>query len=178
MVSLLSTLQVLLPVGQGEVDIARVADMSIVILTPGTANEIQVMKAGILEAADIFVINKADRDGTGNLKIGLEIMLETRARLSNEWKPGIILTEAISSKGTDKLAEEILRHREYLISSGGLERRRRERAKLELMMTVESSLKNYIEDRIDKGCLEKLVNELVHRKISPPSAALKILNQL
>ncbi len=163
--------------GQGEVDIARVADTSVVILTPGAGDEIQMMKAGILEMADVFVINKADRDGADNLKTGLEIMLEMRARLPGEWKPGIILTEAISSKGTEELAEEILRHREFLISSGGLEKRRRERARLELMMAVQNSLNNYIEDSIDKGCLEKLVDDLVHRKISPHSAASKILKQ-
>ena len=163
--------------GQGEVDIARVADTSVVILTPGTGDEIQMMKAGILEVADVFVINKADRDGAGNLKTGLEIMIEMRAHLPGEWKPGIILTEAVSSKGTEKLAEEILRHKEFLISSGGLEKRRRERARLELMMAVQNSLNNYIEDSIDKGCLEKLVDGLVHRKVNPHSAALKILKQ-
>ena len=163
--------------GQGEVDIARVADTSVVILTPGAGDEIQMMKAGILEMADVFVINKADRDGADNLKTGLEIMLEMRAHPPSEWKPGIILTEAVSSKGTEKLAEEILRHREFLISSGGLEKRRRERARLELMMAIQNSLNNYIEDRIDKGCLEKLVDGLVHRKVNPHSAALKILKQ-
>ena len=162
--------------GQGEVDIAKVVDTSIVILTPGTGDEIQMMKAGILEAADIFVINKADRDGADNLKIGLEIMLEMRVHLPSGWKPCIILTEAISSKGTEELAEEILRHREFLTSSGELERRRKEKAKLELMMAVESSVKNYIDDRIDKNYLEKLVDDLVHRKINPHSAALKIIN--
>ena len=163
--------------GQGEVDIARVADTSVVILTPGAGDEIQMMKAGILEMADVFVINKADRDGADNLKTGLEIMLETRTRPSSEWKPGIVLTEAISNRGTEELAEEILRHKGFLISSGGLEKRRRERARLELMMAVQSSLDNYINDRIDKDCLEKLVDGLVHRKVNPHSAALRILNQ-
>jgi len=162
--------------GQGEVDSARVADTSIVVLTPGAGDEIQMMKAGILETADIFVINKADRNGAENLKNGLEIMLETKAQPLSEWKPGIILTEAISSKGTEELVEEILRHKEHLILSGELGKRRKEKTKLELMMAVESSLKNYIDDRIDKDYLEKLVDDLVHRKVSPHAAALKILN--
>ncbi len=161
--------------GQGEVDIARVADTSIVILTPEMGDAIQMMKAGILEAADIFVINKADRDGADNLKVGLETMLEMKAHLPGEWKPGIILTEAISDKGTEQLVEEILRHRELLASSGELEKRRRERAKLELMMAIESSLKNR-NDRVDKDYLEKLVDDLVRRKINPRSAASKIVN--
>ncbi|MBA7495152.1 Fused isobutyryl-CoA mutase [subsurface metagenome] len=161
--------------GQGEVDIARVADTSIIILTPGMGDEIQMMKAGILEVADIFVINKADREGADNLRTGLEVMLEMKTHLPDEWKPGIILTEAVSDIGTEQLVEEILRHREFLTSSGELEKRRRERAKLELTMAVESSLKNYIE-RMDKDYFEKLVDDLVHRKTNPRSAASKIIN--
>jgi len=161
--------------GQGEVDIARVADTSIIILIPGMGDEIQMMKAGILEVADIFVINKADREGADNLRTGLEVMLEMKTHLPDEWKPGIILTEAVSDIGTEQLVEEILRHKEFLASSGELEKRRRERAKLELTMAVESSLKNYIE-RMDKDYLEKLVDDLVHRKTNPRSAASKIIN--
>jgi len=163
--------------GQGEIDITRVTDTATVILTPGMGDEIQMMKAGILEAADIFVINKADRDGASNLKTALEVMLDMRAHLADEWKPGIILTEAISSKGTEELAEEILRHKEFLISSGELQKRRREKAKLELINTIEGSLKNYIYQRIDKeGYLEKLVDDLVQRKTNPQSAASEIIN--
>ena len=164
--------------GQAEIDIVRVADTSIVILTPGMGDEIQLMKAGILEAADIFVINKADRDGADNLKTGLEVMLGMKAHLPGEWEPSIILTEAIFNKGSEELAEEILRNKEFLISSGGLERRRREGAKLELIGAIESSLKNYIYQRIDKDdYLEKLVDSLVQRKTDPHSAALKIIDQ-
>ncbi len=160
--------------GQGEVDIARVADTFIVILTPGMGDAIQMMKAGILEAADIFVINKADRDGTENLKTALETMLEMKAHLPGEWKPGIILTEAISDKGTEQLGEEILKHREFLTSSGEVKKRRRERARLELIWAVESSLENHIE-RMDKDFLEKLVDDLVQKKTNPQSAALQIM---
>jgi len=163
--------------GQGEVDIARVADTSIIVLIPGMGDEIQMMKAGILEVADIFVINKADRGGADNLRTGLEVMFEMKTYLPGEWEPGIILTEAVSDIGTEQLMEEILRHREFLTSSGELEKRRRERAKLELTMAVESSLKNYIE-RMDKDYLAKLVDDLVYRKTNPRSAASKIIAQV
>ncbi len=161
--------------GQGEVDIARVADTAVVVLTPGMGDEIQMMKAGILETADIFVINKADKDGAENSRTGLENMLEMKARLPGEWKPGIILTEAISGKGAEQLTEEILRHRAFLTSSGELEKRRKERAKLELAWAVESSLKNYMES-MDKDYLAKLVDDLVHRRTNPKSAASRIIN--
>ena len=164
--------------GQAEIDIVRVADTAVVILTPEVGDEIQVMKAGILEAADIFVINKADRGGADNLKRRLEVMLGMKAYLPGEWKPAIILTEAIFNNGIEELADEIRRHKEFLISSGELERRRKERARLELMVAIEGSLKNYIYQRIDKGdYLEKLIDSLVKRKTNPHSAALKIINR-
>ena len=161
--------------GQAEVDIAKVADTSVVILTPGMGDEIQMMKAGILEAADIFVINKADRDGADSLKIQLETMLGMKACPPGEWRPAIILTEAIYERGAEQLVEEILRHRQFLTSSGELDKRRRERAKLELIWAVESSLRNYIE-RMDKDYLDNLVDDLVHRKTNPRSVALRIIN--
>jgi LAO/AO transport system kinase len=161
--------------GQGEVDITKVADTSILVLTPGVGDDIQMMKAGILEAADIFVINKADKNGAENLKAKLEVMLGMKAHLPDEWESGIILTEAISGKGSEQLVEEIFRHRAFLISSREQEKRCKERAKLELMMAIESYLKDYIE-RIDKSYLEKLVEDLAHRKINPQSAASKIIN--
>jgi len=163
--------------GQAETDITRVADTSIVILTPGMGDAIQMMKAGILEAADIFVINKADRDGANNLKMELQVMLEMKANPPGGWKPGIILTEAIHDKGTGQLVEEIFRHREFLISSGGLDTRRKQRANLELIEAIESSVKNYIDARIDKDYLEKLIDDLVQKKTNPHSAALKIINR-
>jgi len=91
------------------------------------------------------------------------------------WRPAIVLTEANTGKGIEQLAKEILRHRDFLTSSGELEERRRERARLELMTAVESSLKNYV-DGMDKDYIEKLVHDLVHRKTNPRSAAQKIIN--
>ena len=161
--------------GQGEVDIARVADTSIVVLTPGMGDEIQMMKAGILEAADIFVINKADREGVDNLKTGLELMLKMRTGPPGGWQPSIVLTQAIFDTGTGQLAEEILRHKEFLNSGGGLAGRRRARAELELLWALESSLMGYI-DSLDKDYLTALVDDLVDRKTSPQVAAARIIN--
>jgi len=164
-------------IGQVDIDITKIADTCILILTPGMGNGIQMMKAGILEAADIFVINKADKDGANNLKLELQVMLEMKSYLASDWKPAIVLTEAINSKGTEELVETILRHRQFLISSGGLEKRRRERARLELIEAIESAIKNYIEAGIDKDYLEKLTDDLVQRKTNPNSAALEIINR-
>jgi len=165
--------------GQAEVDITRAADTTLVVLSPGMGDEIQMMKAGILEAADIFVVNKADRDGADTIKMQLEVMLGMKTYLPNGWKPSIVLTEAIFDKGAEELVEEILRHKQFLIGSGELEKRRKERVRLELIETVESFINNYIYHGINKvDYLEKLVDDLVQRKTDPHLAALKIINQL
>ena len=164
--------------GQIEIDITKAADTTLLVLTPSAGDGIQMMKAGILEVADIFVINKADIEGADILKTGLEVMLAMKARLQNDWQPSIVLTEAIHGKGTEELAEKILRHREFLISSGELEKRQKERVKLELMDTIESFLRNFIHG-IDKGdYLEKLVDNLLQGKTNPHSATLEITNRL
>ncbi len=164
--------------GQIEIDITRAADTTLLLMTPGAGDDIQMMKAGILEAADVFVINKADREGADNLKMSLEIMLDMKDHSKGtKWKPGIILTEAICDKGTEELMAEISRHREFLVSSGDLEKRQRARAKFELLETVEGFLKNFIHG-IDEGeYLEKLVDELLQGKTSPHEATLEIANR-
>jgi len=165
--------------GQSEIDITKITDTSILILSPGSGDELQMMKAGILEAADIFVVNKADKGGADSVALGIELMLGMRTYHNNEWKPSIVLTEAISNKGTDEVAEEILKHKEFLISSGELETRRRERAKEELIETIESFVKLYCYQGVEEGgYLEKLVDDIAQRKANPHSAALKIINEL
>ena len=164
--------------GQIEIDIVKAADTTLVVLTPGAGDEIQMMKAGILEAVDIFVINKADREGADNLKTDLEAMLMMKAPRPDEWPPGIVLTEAIHDRGTGELAEAILRHREFRVASGELPKRQRERARLELLETVEGFVKDFIH-RIDEGdYLEKLVDELLQGRTSPHRATLDITSRL
>ncbi len=164
--------------GQIEIDITRAADTTLIVLTPVYGDAIQMMKAGILEAADIFAINKADKGGADILKADLEGMLALKASLPDEWQPGTIITEAIYNRGTAELAEEILRHREFLTSSGELEKRQKERVKLELMETIEGFLKDFIHE-IDKGdYLARLIEDLVRGKTNPYSATLEITSRL
>jgi LAO/AO transport system kinase len=164
--------------GQIELDITKAADTTLIVLTPVFGDTIQMMKAGILEAADIFVINKADKGGADILKADLETMLSMKTQLSNEWPPSIVTTEAIYDKGTEELAEAIMKHREFLTISGELEKRQKERVKLELMETIEGFLKDFIFE-IDKGnYLAKLVDDLVQGKTNPYSATLEITNRL
>jgi LAO/AO transport system kinase len=164
-------------IGQAEIDITKIADTCILILTPGMGDAIQMMKAGILEAADVYVINKADQDGASTLTVELQFMLGMKCHLAGDWEPAIVLTEAINGRGTEELVEEILKHRQFLVSGGGLEKRRKGRARLELIETIESAIKNYVEAEIDKKYLEELIDDLVQRKIDPNSTALEIINR-
>jgi LAO/AO transport system kinase len=161
--------------GQGETDFARLADTSVVVMVPGMGDDIQTIKAGIMEVADIFVVNKADREGAESLKLSLEAMLEMGTGARAEWKPEIILTTAVQDKGTDELTEAILRHRAFLALSGETGIRRRRRAELELTMAVEDALLRHLAT-VDGCYLEKLVDELAARKTDPYTAVKKVLN--
>ncbi|MBN2238529.1 MAG: methylmalonyl Co-A mutase-associated GTPase MeaB [Dehalococcoidales bacterium] len=107
--------------GQADVDIAGITDTCIGIVVPGMGDDIQLMKAGIMEIAHIFAVNKADHEGAENLKAMLQAVLGMRGSSPSDWKPPVILTEARSGKGVDELGQQIIRHREFLISSGQIE---------------------------------------------------------
>jgi len=164
--------------GQIEIDITRVADTTLFVMTPGAGDAIQMMKAGILEATDIFVINKADKSGADVIKSDLQSMLSMRNQLPDEWQPGIILNEAIYNKGTAELASEIARHREYLNKTGEMKKRKQGRLKLELMETVERFVRDCI-NSIDHGdYLAGLIAELEQGKTNPQTAARQLVSRL
>ena len=164
--------------GQIEIDITKAADTTLILLTPGGGDEIQMMKAGILEAADIFVINKADKEGADTIEMDLEVMLAMRTYHHSEWKAGIAKTQAISDIGTEDLVNEIFRHQEFLKTTGELEKRQRARAKLELIETLEGFIKDFIHG-IDEGdYLKTLIEDLLQGKTNPHSATLEITSRL
>ena len=90
--------------GQVELDIVKAADTTLLVMAPGAGDEIQTMKAGIMESADVIAVNKADKEGADRLKTDLAAMLEMKARRPGDWLPPVVLTEAINDKGTDELA--------------------------------------------------------------------------
>jgi LAO/AO transport system kinase len=164
--------------GQVEIDIVKAADTTLLVLAPGAGDEIQTMKAGILESADIIAVNKADKEGADRLKADLESMLAMKSRRTGEWLPPIVLTEAINNKGTDGLGAAITNHREHLKSSGELPARRRERAKLELLESVEGLIKDIIHNFDGGGYLEKMADDMQTGRINPPRAAREITERL
>ena len=98
-------------VGQDEIDIVRTADVSIVTLVPGTGDEVQALKAGIMEIADIFVVNKADREGADRTVASVEAVLSLQTFEAHEWRPPVLRTEATTGKGIAELLEAIERFR-------------------------------------------------------------------
>lgn len=119
-------------VGQSEVEVSGLADTTLVLLAPGMGDGIQAAKAGILEVGDIFVVNKADRDGAQSTRRELRSVIAMSERPEGSWKPPITLTVASRGEGIDEVVAEIERHREHQESSGGLRRRRLARTRREI----------------------------------------------
>lgn len=160
--------------GQSEVDIARIAHTSVVVEMPGLGDDIQAMKAGILEIGDIFVVNKADLEGVDSTLANLSLVIEEEK--PSGWKPRIQLTVATEEKGISDLADIMEEHYEFLKSSGRLEEEKVERAKEELQVT----LSHYLLRRISKNAdlasqFDDLVRRIARKEIDPHSAAKKIL---
>jgi GTPase len=128
-------------VGQSEVEIAGLADTTLVLMAPGLGDGIQAAKAGILEIGDVYVVNKADRDGAEQVRRELRGMVGMGDRAAHGWKPPIVLTVATSGRGVDEVVAEIGRHRTWLEESGELVRRRARRARDEIEAIAISSLR-------------------------------------
>jgi len=140
-------------VGQSELDIAEATDTVIVILTPESGDSIQIMKAGLMEIADIFVVNKADRPGAEDISLSIKGMLDRSLR-KRDWTPPIFLTTASLNKGIDELYEGIWSHSRYLKKNSKLEKRRRAQLKLELRNRIESEFSHILwQDIIKKRML-------------------------
>jgi LAO/AO transport system kinase len=120
-------------VGQDEVEVMRLADTTVVIVVPGMGDDVQAIKAGILEIAQVFVVNKADREGANRTAADLEQMMTLTPLPPGAWKPPVLLAEATRGVGIPEIVQAVFRHREWLAGSGRLDALRRERAKRELV---------------------------------------------
>jgi LAO/AO transport system kinase len=159
-------------VGQMEVDIASAADTTIVVTTPGWGDSMQANKAGLLEVADIFVINKADRSGVKETRRDLEQMLDLGR--THEWRPLIVETTAISDEGTDGLWDAIDAHRRFL-DKDPLARARRQRTRVELDTVVGAVLRSRVAQLAHGGAYEAQVDALVEGLTDPYRAADELL---
>ncbi|HEY7171717.1 MAG TPA: methylmalonyl Co-A mutase-associated GTPase MeaB [Vicinamibacterales bacterium] len=161
-------------VGQDEVDIVRTADVSIVTLVPGTGDEVQALKAGIMEIADIFVVNKADRDGADRLVTAVEANLALHAYGPDEWRPPILKTVATSGRGVAELAEAVARFRTH--TAGNQTARRRARGEYRLRELVSQRFMSYLEQQVLRaGEFTKIVERIAARDLDPYTAAADLL---
>ena len=163
-------------VGQSEVDIVKVADTVVLISMPGMGDDVQIIKAGIMEIGDIFVINKADKEGCDRLTAEIEMMLDLNH--NSRWRPPVLKTIATDNIGIKKLLEEIDRHIKYLKESGELEQRRRESAKKEIFDLIQGQWKEILSTFVDNGFLNKIVNKIVKREEDPYTAVEKLSSVL
>jgi LAO/AO transport system kinase len=162
-------------VGQDEVDIVRAADISIVTLVPGTGDEVQALKAGIMEIADIFVVNKADREGADRMVQSVAANLALQTFGEGEWRPPILKTEASTGKGVAELWQEIGRFREHAERAGL--RRMRARHEFRLRELLEHRFMQHVERTLAPGEFERIVASIANREIDPYSAAAAIMER-
>lgn len=152
-------------VGQAEVEVATAADTTLVVVAPGWGDAVQASKAGILEIADVFVVNKADRDGAGEAVRDLEVMLRMGPEM--DWVPPVVKTSTQTGEGIDDLGEAIEGHRKHQESTGDLERKRRGRILREVEEMVSVRLRERVADVLGKGDLESLADDLAAGRVDP-----------
>ncbi|MGH3481836.1 MAG: methylmalonyl Co-A mutase-associated GTPase MeaB [Nocardioidaceae bacterium] len=162
-------------VGQSEIEIAGLADTTVVLLAPGMGDGIQAAKAGILEIGDVYVINKADRDGANQVRRELRTMLGMADQLEGDWRPPIVRTVATKAEGVDELAAKIAEHRAWANESGELERRRVRRARDEIEAIAVTELRSRFADLHGDERLDRLAKAVTQGKLDPYSAAEDIV---
>jgi len=162
-------------VGQSELDIAKVTDTVVVMLTPESGDGVQIMKAGLIEIADVFVVNKCDRPGAENIAQSLKGMLD-RIDSRLDWRPPIFMTSASLNKGIDSLYNGLWDHNRYLKSDNKIEQRRRLQIKEELKHHVEAELNKLIWNVMDNGQdFGNVLKNVWQHRIDPQNAAREIV---
>ncbi|MGH3358863.1 MAG: methylmalonyl Co-A mutase-associated GTPase MeaB [Nocardioidaceae bacterium] len=165
-------------VGQSEIEIAGLADTTVVLVAPGMGDGIQAAKAGILEIGDIYVVNKADRDGANEVRRDLRQMLSPTDRPADAWKPPILLTVASKGEGVDELAARVDTHREWLDRQGELEGRRTRRMRDEIEAIALTALRSRFAGLHGDSRLEELARSAVAGDTDPFTAADVLIEDL
>ncbi len=165
-------------VGQDEVDIVRTADVSLVVLVPGAGDEVQALKAGIMEIADIFVVNKADREGADRTAASIEGLLSLQTFEASAWRPPVVMTEATAGTGVDALLDAVERFRTQGAPAGQAGRRR-VRAGHRLRDILSALVLRHIEERLlPPAELDTILDRITAREIDPYTVADRILARL
>jgi len=162
--------------GQSEVEIIKVAKTVVVLFAPGLGDEIQAIKAGIMEIGDIFVVNKADRENANKAVMDIQAMLQLNNK-KRAWKPPVMKTVALTGEGVPQVVEKIGEHRLFLEKE--LERRRsRDKAEAELVEAIKENLASSIVKELKKeGKFEELLQKILEKEMDPRYAAEKLLKE-
>ena len=159
-------------VGQSELEVAQTADSTAVVLVPESGDAVQAMKAGLMEIADVFVINKADREGAERASFAIRSALELRAH--TEWKIPVHLTIASQNGGVSELVDRFEEHLVFLRDTGTLEERRRARLEQRLQDLLQARLWNAFRERVGDERWREALAELATRQATPHQAAEKL----
>jgi LAO/AO transport system kinase len=163
-------------VGQDEIDIVRTADVSVVTVVPGSGDEVQALKAGIMEIADIFVVNKADREGADRTIASIETNLSLQTFGPDEWRPPILKTEATTGRGIADLLESIQRFRVHTTAAQG--KRRRVRAEFRMRELLARRFLQHVEERVlDAGEFDRILDRIAVREVDPYTAVDEIMKR-
>jgi LAO/AO transport system kinase len=161
-------------VGQEEIDVIRVADTTLVVMVPGLGDAVQTMKAGLLEVADVFVVNKADRDGADRLFKDLNLMVHTGMQ-EGKWSPPVLKTVAIENQGIDVVLDRADEHLEFSRGSGEYEQRRRQAATVEIDAILRDRLLRAVASRVPS--FERYADDVGRRRYDPYTAVNGILRE-
>ncbi len=163
-------------VGQTELGIISVADTVLVALNPESGDTIQTLKAGVMEIADLYLVNKADRDGANQMATAITGMLHMAIN-SPKWSPPVLLTTAHTGQGIDELWNKIEEHRKFLTTSGELNERRGRQRRREFLEAVEEVLAQRLRDRVANDLsLNAILEKIAAKETDPYSAALEFLD--
>jgi len=165
-------------VGQGEVDIFKTAHTTVVVLAPGMGDDIQAIKAGIMEIGDIFVVNKADRDGADKTVNEIKLVLSLGSK-QNKWRPEIFKTIATDGDGIAELVEGLERHRRCLGEGGIGERREKQYSETELLDLLNERVTREILKKIGgRECLREYTERIIQKEIDPYTASDMLLERI
>lgn len=162
-------------VGQSEVEVAGLADTTMVLLAPGMGDGVQAAKAGILEVGDLYVVNKADRDGAPQVRRELRGMLALAERPEGTWRPPVVLTVASRGEGIEELVDALEQHRAHLEAGDGLVRRRERRARDEVEAIAVTALRSRWRGVHEHDALDGLAADVVAGRTDPYAAADALL---
>ncbi|CEN87474.1 methylmalonyl Co-A mutase-associated GTPase MeaB [Paraclostridium sordellii] len=163
-------------VGQSEIDIVKTADTTLMVMVPGLGDDIQAIKAGVMEIADVFAINKADKDGAKRTSLEIEMMLDFKKDW--EFRPPVSLVTAENGDGIERVYENILKHRDFLIDTNKLNSKRLERNRIEVKELVQRKVSKLVKDLEYTDEIEQLLGKTITKESDPYSISNMIFEKV